>query len=480
MNRELDLILDDCLAQLQSGQSLESCLARDPEHADELRPLLELATAVRALPEPRARPSAVRAGRWRMLDAVDAKSGSQPVSRAILSRYTERFISRIIGKENRNMTLVTRFAMLALVVALLLSGGRAIIVSSDALPGDTLYPLKLAVEEARLRLTTDQDEREQLKLERQAERQAEVQELLQRGREAEVRFWGELLALDGESWDVSGLVVKLDAATVVQGSPTLGATVEVQAKTQADGSILARRLIVQTVPRSMPGQTPTPQPTSTPVPTSTPPPTPTPRPPSPTFTPISTASPFPTRTPFNQPPGTPSPTPTPQPPSPSLTPILTASPFPTSTPFGQAQDTPPPTPTPQPQLPSLTPTAPPPPTNMPNPTATPGAVQPTYTPYHTPTPFPLPTPYTPTPPYPTVTPYPSLTPSLTATPYHTPTPSATFTPGGPTATFSSPTYTPDHTLTPSPTYTPSPMPTTYPTRTPYPTLTPTLTSTPSP
>ena len=66
MSRELELILDDCLARLQSGEGLESCLAIHPEHADELRPLLELATDVRAVPIPRSKSSSVRAGRWRM------------------------------------------------------------------------------------------------------------------------------------------------------------------------------------------------------------------------------------------------------------------------------------------------------------------------------------------------------------------------------------------------------------------------------
>jgi hypothetical protein len=297
MNRELDLILDDYLARLQSGEGLESCLASYSEQADELRPLLELATDVWAVPTPRSKPSVVRAGRWRMMDAVDAKFGAQPVSRAFLSRYTGRLIARtserIFGKENENMKLTARFAILAVVVMLLLGGGRAVVVSSDALPGDTLYPLKLAVEDARLRFTGDRDQREQLELEFQAERQTEVRELMLKGREAEVRFWGELLALDDLSWNISGLAVELDAATVATGSPTLGATVKVQARTQANGTILARRLTVQDAPRSIPLVTPTPYPTYTPYPTLRAEPQDEAYTPYPTLTPVNTTHPFP-------------------------------------------------------------------------------------------------------------------------------------------------------------------------------------------
>ena len=43
MRHDRDTALDRCLAWLQSGQDVESCLEHYPEYAEELRPLLALA-----------------------------------------------------------------------------------------------------------------------------------------------------------------------------------------------------------------------------------------------------------------------------------------------------------------------------------------------------------------------------------------------------------------------------------------------------
>jgi hypothetical protein len=63
MSRRFETVLDECLDRVQAGASIEACLARYPEHAETLRPLLRLAAAVRAVPPPRPNPSAVQASR---------------------------------------------------------------------------------------------------------------------------------------------------------------------------------------------------------------------------------------------------------------------------------------------------------------------------------------------------------------------------------------------------------------------------------
>src|SRR5512140_202174 len=57
MNNDLEAILDICLYQLEDGESdIDECLARYPEHAGELKPLLRAATklsiAREVLPDP--------------------------------------------------------------------------------------------------------------------------------------------------------------------------------------------------------------------------------------------------------------------------------------------------------------------------------------------------------------------------------------------------------------------------------------------
>ncbi len=41
MNKDLDVLLDDCIDRMNKGESMEDCLADHPECAEELRPLLE-------------------------------------------------------------------------------------------------------------------------------------------------------------------------------------------------------------------------------------------------------------------------------------------------------------------------------------------------------------------------------------------------------------------------------------------------------
>jgi len=54
--RSFNAILDECLAALQQGETVDDCLARYPAHADVLQPLLTLAEKVRSTPPALPRP----------------------------------------------------------------------------------------------------------------------------------------------------------------------------------------------------------------------------------------------------------------------------------------------------------------------------------------------------------------------------------------------------------------------------------------
>ena len=70
----LSRTLDDCLTSLQlEGATLESCLDRHPEYADELRPLLHVALMIRSAPRPAASHTAFVTGRERMLERVEKR-----------------------------------------------------------------------------------------------------------------------------------------------------------------------------------------------------------------------------------------------------------------------------------------------------------------------------------------------------------------------------------------------------------------------
>ncbi|UCC76450.1 MAG: hypothetical protein JSW37_13240, partial [Anaerolineales bacterium] len=87
MQNELDRALDNCLRQLKERRaSLQECLARYPEHAEQLHPLLQLAIEVRRLPRPVASPDAYQAGKRRMLQALAARQRQRSAGGTRLAR----------------------------------------------------------------------------------------------------------------------------------------------------------------------------------------------------------------------------------------------------------------------------------------------------------------------------------------------------------------------------------------------------------
>jgi hypothetical protein len=277
-----DIILDDCIARIQAGATIEACMSAYPQHAERLRSPLMMATALQGLPIPQARSQAVADGQQRMLDAVEQtwverheeKSSILPVSFGGLLRYARRGIHSIFPKE-KPMLLALRSAI-ALLVMFVISGTMATSAAADTLPGDSLYPVKRAWENTRLFLTVDEETQQELEEELANERIQEIQALIGLGRQETVTFAGELLAMDNQTWQIGGLLVQFNDNTEIDGTMTLGWKVEVRARIQNDGTLKALRAHVQTGPEGPhhspypgPGSTRTPRPSSTHPPSAT-------------------------------------------------------------------------------------------------------------------------------------------------------------------------------------------------------------------
>lgn len=76
MNRELANALIECLEALDGGADLESCLARFPHLAAELRPHLELRADLSSLEGPVPSPAAYQQGRQALLERLGAAQAS--------------------------------------------------------------------------------------------------------------------------------------------------------------------------------------------------------------------------------------------------------------------------------------------------------------------------------------------------------------------------------------------------------------------
>jgi hypothetical protein len=127
MKHDVDSALDDCLALLQSGQAtLTECLARYPNLAADLRPLLEMATEVSRVPLPASSPAAFAAGKRHMLQTLAEKKRRQPISLSPFSHYTG-WIKTLFGKRERTTmqrrTPVFQFALASVMALVLLVAG---------------------------------------------------------------------------------------------------------------------------------------------------------------------------------------------------------------------------------------------------------------------------------------------------------------------------------------------------------------------
>lgn len=145
--KDLEQILAQCLDDIQSGRaSIEDCLERYPAWREELGPLLSL--ALRLPPMPDVQPSQEFRLRVRRV-----------VQQEIARRGALSWIGQILAKIPRPRLRVlprlatTLVAALLIVTILLGSGVGVAYASQGSLPGDLLYPVKIATEQGRLLLT---------------------------------------------------------------------------------------------------------------------------------------------------------------------------------------------------------------------------------------------------------------------------------------------------------------------------------------
>ncbi|GAB4283348.1 MAG: hypothetical protein Kow0080_37340 [Candidatus Promineifilaceae bacterium] len=290
MNEKFEAKIIDCLDALERGDSVETILARYPQDAHALRPILETAVSLTQL---NVQP---------MLSA-QAKSRDRFLAEAAALRQRKpRAISFWIRLQQA-MAPVT-----ALAAILIFLGVGLISASSTAVPGDALYTTKRVVEEIRQALTLETAARLDLIEALKEERLSEIRTLLLSGRIEAVTFEGTVEEMGEQTWLISRLPVAVTPETTFNGMPRTGSVVHVDGVTTPNGLVAANTITVldgSEVPEvtatptptntAVPAETPTHTPSTTPTPTTTGTHTPSPTP-SPTTTGTHTPTPTPTNT----------------------------------------------------------------------------------------------------------------------------------------------------------------------------------------
>jgi hypothetical protein len=157
MTQELELVLDHCINEMRSGKSVAETVAKFPQYASQLWPLLKLVREIEELPPPSPSPQAISS-------ALVSVGQEMARSNAPLKfRSTAKNILNKISFENifRRPVLTWAFSGAFALVVVLFSTAT---ISAGSLPGDLLYPVKLATERVKFLLTFDAEKKAELRL----------------------------------------------------------------------------------------------------------------------------------------------------------------------------------------------------------------------------------------------------------------------------------------------------------------------------
>lgn len=318
-------LMAECSDQIIAGATVASCLARHPEQAVALEPLLSAVTEIRQFRTVPARSATVAAQRRAAFIAAASQLAPIPATPASWPQQLGAWWRRLLAgftdtmrgwEQPRAMPAGLAFALLAVVLAGALATG-AVSASAKALPGDFLYPVKTAAEGAWVWVTRDPVERANVVEQITDRRVDEALTIVRIGRPVRsLTLAGIIEAIDELSWVISGQTVTLTAETRIEGQPAVGARVQGLMTAPGDGRLLVTSVRIEaSVPEPAPAAAPMPtaiRPTAAPAPTDLAPagvalPTqahvePTDRPsqtPSatPSITPTSTRTRMPTKTP---------------------------------------------------------------------------------------------------------------------------------------------------------------------------------------
>lgn len=180
MDRRLAEKLATCLELIeQEGKSITEVVRQFPEHAEELQQLLATVQYLERQTDISPRPEFRAAARTRLQNRIAAQ---QTTFRKPAVTFSQP--GRL--KPRKQQTIHRRFSMswfiiIATVVSLVLGGGGAAYASTDALPGDGLYPVKTAVQDIMLTLNGDEGDLELL-LEFMDGNLNEMNQLIEQGR----------------------------------------------------------------------------------------------------------------------------------------------------------------------------------------------------------------------------------------------------------------------------------------------------------
>ncbi len=209
---DLKDLLEEGLAQPRSGAGLEDVLARHPEQAEQLRRLLETAWLAQTLGADTS-------------DLDTAQNRSR--ARFLGAAHERRNPARLTGlRRLARMRMAGAVTLIAVMLFASLVGTG--LSSASAVPGQALYPVKRAVEQAQMALTTRQSSRLELEEAFDQRRMLEAETLLHANKIQAVTFAGFLWEDPQRGWFVDVVKLNLTPEQEVMANTLNGSYVEIK------------------------------------------------------------------------------------------------------------------------------------------------------------------------------------------------------------------------------------------------------------
>lgn len=171
---DLPTILDDCLQRLQNGESIGECLARYPEQAANLAPMLTAATQLQTLAGFSLNEAQRLQGKVALRETL-----AKPAGTSLWSGWRSLRGSVLAG---------------AVAVLLLILGTTTVVATSE--PGDLGYPLRIVIERAPVLLATTEVRRSATELSVADRRLAELEDQISARADVEIATLRALLMGD--------------------------------------------------------------------------------------------------------------------------------------------------------------------------------------------------------------------------------------------------------------------------------------------
>jgi hypothetical protein len=217
MSIRVEEAFNDCFERLLAGESLESCLNSYPEYAAELDSMLRTTYDVKRRTYPiQPRPEFKYWARVRLQNVQ--QYGAYQQDRSKPASFNLR----------RNLTI----SLAALLVLVIASSGT-VAASSDAMPDDALYGVKLVVEQAQISLSTSDTDKVELYARITEKRAQEIAVMASRGKDDKViattqlmndqlrKLEENLLSLESEDTEGQPTVASAPAAASLPPVPSI-------------------------------------------------------------------------------------------------------------------------------------------------------------------------------------------------------------------------------------------------------------------